>query len=523
MSIWNKVLLGFVGVASVVFFYTAARTLKTQKYWRELEKQFSEKLDALEKRNRELVDSDELEDKTLGIRRSEADLDRLLVNRGRVWEKCEPQKIDPRTGQVAVNTDSANPNRISDKMILYVFEEGEGQKGGRYIGEFKADMESLGVADADIEPKVTEHIPEIIGLIARIIEHGHAYVAGGDVYFSVRSFQKYLQLSGRQLDDMKAGARVDVDERKQDPMDFALWKESKPGEPWWNSPWGQGRPGWHIECSAMSSKYLGDTFDIHGGGKDLIFPHHENEIAQSEAASGKKFVNYWMHNGFVNINEEKMSKSLGNFFTIRDVIARYHPEALRYFMLTTHYRMPINFSEQSLEEAQKRVEYAYQSLEAAGLLLASGEPSGGNIIEPELLNNLIPSFRETMDDDFNAPKTLGNVADALRLLNELTSGKSGKPKNDVKRTVWDLRKHLLEIGSVLGIMQKDPAKVLATIRDLKVSLRKLDSNLIEKLIAERNESRKSKDFSRADAVRDELKSMGISVMDTAKGPVWRVD
>ncbi|MFA6033790.1 MAG: cysteine--tRNA ligase [Myxococcota bacterium] len=414
---------------------------------------------------------------------------------------------------------------VDDKIIKRANERGElpAAVSEQFIGEFRTDMEALGVAPADIEPKVTGHIPEIIALIEKIIANGHAYVAGGDVYFAVRSFPRYLQLSGRQLDDMKAGARVGVDDRKQDPMDFALWKESKLGEPEWDSPWGKGRPGWHIECSAMSSKYLGETFDIHGGGKDLVFPHHENEIAQSEAASGKKFVNYWLHNGFVNINDEKMSKSLGNFFTIREICARYHPEALRYFMLTTHYRSPINYSEQSLEEAQKRVEYAYQSLEAAGNMLQGGEPQSGTVINPEIVEGLVPSFRAAMDDDFNAAKVLGDVADALRLLNELSSGKSGKPKNDVRRTLWVLRKNLLEVGSVLGIMQRDPAVILAEIRDLKAINRNLDKAEVERLVAERNEARKAKDFARADAARDELSKLGVAVMDTSRGTVWRIE
>ncbi|MBI5529007.1 MAG: cysteine--tRNA ligase [Deltaproteobacteria bacterium] len=418
-----------------------------------------------------------------------------------------------------------NYTDVDDKIIKRAAEIGEQTTvvSERFIREFETDMDALGVAKADIEPKVTEHIPEIVALIGKIIERGHAYVAGGDVYFSVRSFPRYLQLSGRQLDEMKAGARVEVDERKQDPMDFALWKESKPGEPWWDSPWGRGRPGWHIECSAMSSKYLGDTFDIHGGGKDLIFPHHENEIAQSEAASGKKFVNYWIHNGFVNINEEKMSKSLGNFFTIREVTARFHPEALRYFMLTTHYRSPINFSDQSLEEAQKRVEYAYQTLDAVNTMLAGGEPKGGKNVNPPLVEGLIPAFREAMDDDFNAAKVLGDLSEPLRLLNELSSGKSGKPKDDVKRTLWDLGTKVVEIGSVLGIMTRDPATVLSEIRDRKVKAKNLDPEKIETLIAARAEARKAKDFARADQVRDELKSMGVAVMDTPKGTAWRVD
>ena len=241
---------------------------------------------------------------------------------------------------------------IDDKIIRRANEQGvpSSEISEKFIAEFQKDMASLGVRPADVEPKVTQHIPEIIALIEKIIANGHAYESGGDVYFAVRSFNGYGKLSKRDLDQLEAGARVEVGDKKRDPLDFALWKAAKPGEPFWESPWGKGRPGWHIECSAMSAKYLGETFDIHAGGKDLVFPHHENEIAQSEAASGKTFANYWMHNGFVQIDNEKMSKSLGNFFTIRDVLKTYEAEALRLFLLGTHYRNPINFSDAALAE-----------------------------------------------------------------------------------------------------------------------------------------------------------------------------
>ena len=414
---------------------------------------------------------------------------------------------------------------VDDKIIKRAQEQGEPPNAisERYIKEFSKDMELLGVAPSDVEPKVTEHIPEIIDLIKRIIDRGHAYEADGDIYFSVKSFPSYLQLSGRQLEDMKAGARVEVDGKKSHPMDFALWKSSKPGEPWWDSPWGKGRPGWHIECSAMSMKYLGETFDIHGGGKDLIFPHHENEIAQSEGATGKKFVNYWIHNGFVNINDEKMSKSLGNFFTIREITARYHPEALRFFMLTTHYRSPINFSEQSLEESQKRVEYAYQSLEKSGESLQGKESDEGKLMNAEMIEKIIPLFREAMDDDFNAARTLGDLSEAIRFLNELAAGKAGGSPKDRKKTILALRKNILEVASVLGILQRDPATVLREIRDRKVALKKIDSTVVEELILKRVEARKAKDFAGADSIRDELTKMGVSVMDSKTGTTWRID
>ncbi|MFN7133166.1 MAG: cysteine--tRNA ligase, partial [Myxococcales bacterium] len=257
-----------------------------------------------------------------------------------------------------------NYTDVDDKIIRRANEIGAppGEVSERFIREFLTDMAALHVARADVEPKVTEHMPEIIDIIGKLIERGHAYASGGDVYFAVRGFEGYGKLSKRNLDDLEAGARVEPGELKRDPLDFALWKAAKPGEPFWESPWGKGRPGWHIECSAMSAKYLGETFDLHAGGKDLIFPHHENEIAQSEAASGKPFARYWTHCGFVQVDNEKMSKSLGNFFTIRDVLQSFDAEALRYFLLGTHYRNPINFSDVALADAEKRIDYLYDTL-----------------------------------------------------------------------------------------------------------------------------------------------------------------
>ncbi len=288
----------------------------------------------------------------------------------------------------------------------------------KYIREFYTDMEALNVAKADIEPRVTEHIPDIINLIQKIIDNGYAYISGGDVYFSIDAFPSYGKLSGRKIDDMKAGARVEINEQKRHPMDFALWKESKPGEPAWDSPWGKGRPGWHIECSAMSTKYLGNTFDIHGGGKDLIFPHHENEIAQSEAANRVKFVNYWLHNGFVNINEEKMSKSLGNFFTIREVCEKYFPEALRYFMLGTHYRSPINYSTDAIAEAEGRVEYYYFTLKEINKSIGNFNGPLKDIVSKEEIDQNIKELDEAMEDDFNTAKAIANISNLLRFANE---------------------------------------------------------------------------------------------------------
>jgi len=303
-----------------------------------------------------------------------------------------------------------NYTDIDDKIINRANQEGTDYRtiADRYIATFDEDMDRLGMLRPTIEPKATDHIEDIISIIQRLIDNGHAYAVDGDVYFAVETFPTYLKLSGRNLDDMLAGARVDVDERKRNPMDFALWKGSKPGEPFWQSPWGAGRPGWHIECSAMSMRFLGPSFDIHGGGKDLVFPHHENEIAQSEGANGCRFVNYWLHNGFVNINSEKMSKSLGNFFTIREVLELFDPETLRFFILQAHYRSPLDYSDQNLREAQTGLSRIYDAL--AALDLALERPAVETAVLPsaaefaEKVAGLLPRFNEAMDDDFNTAK-----------------------------------------------------------------------------------------------------------------------
>lgn len=281
-----------------------------------------------------------------------------------------------------------NYTDIDDKIINRANADGVPYNviSERFITEFDHDMAQLGLELPTFQPKATEHVADIIDLVARLIDKGHAYAAGGDVYFCVEKFATYLKLSGRNLEEMQAGARIEVDEKKRHPMDFALWKEAKPGEPFWESPWGKGRPGWHIECSAMSIRYLGETFDIHGGGKDLIFPHHENEIAQSEAATGRPFVRYWLHNGFVNINAEKMSKSLGNFFTIREVLERYDSEVLRFFLISAHYRSPLDFSDQNLTEAESGMERIYSALAGIDAALANGKGAPGAKVNPDLLN-----------------------------------------------------------------------------------------------------------------------------------------
>src|SRR5947209_16547870 len=308
---------------------------------------------------------------------------------------------------------------VDDKIIKRANERGEDPAvfSARYIEECKRDMAPLGVASADIEPKATEHVPEMIALIEKLIARGHAYESGGDVYFAVRSFSQYGKLSKRNLDDLLSGARVEPGELKKDPLDFALWKGTKPGEPdsvSWDSPWGKGRPGWHIECSAMCQKYLGTTFDLHGGGKDLVFPHHENEIAQSEAASGQDLARCWLHNGFVTLDAEKMSKSLGNFKTIRDLLMTWDGEALRALLLSTHYRHPINFTESALADADRRVEYFYETLAKADAYLAQKKFTAG---EPAPLAEHVAAFREALEDDFNTAEALARVEKVFGHLN----------------------------------------------------------------------------------------------------------
>ncbi len=416
-----------------------------------------------------------------------------------------------------------NYTDVDDKIIKRAQEKGESPLAlaARFIEEFQRDMLALGVAAADVEPKVTEHMPEIIALVEKLVAQGFAYQAGGtaqgqDVYYAVEKFSSYGKLAGRTLADMEAGARVEVNEQKRHPMDFALWKAAKPGEPAWDSPWGKGRPGWHIECSAMSSKYLGSSFDLHGGGKDLIFPHHENEIAQSEAASGEPFVRYWLHNGFVNVDNEKMSKSLGNFFTVREVLAKFDAQALRYFLLATHYRSPINFSDGPLKEAEDRVKYLYETLARLDLALTPG--SDAPPYREPWVSEILARFAAAMDDDFNTPKALADLSEVFRLVNDVLA----KPhdRDTDARTLRAIRKALSEVGSVLGLFGERPAAVLARIAARREEKRGLDTAKIDALIEERTAARGRKDFARADAIRKELLAMGVQIKDGAKGTTW---
>jgi cysteinyl-tRNA synthetase len=416
---------------------------------------------------------------------------------------------------------------VDDKIIARAAQEGVSWQEivERYLRAYQRDMGRLGIAPADIEPKATEHIPDIIAMIRTLVDNGHAYQLGGDVYYEVASYPAYGRLSKRRAEDLLAGARVEVDDRKRSPVDFALWKASKPGEPAWDSPWGRGRPGWHIECSAMSIRHLGETFDIHGGGMDLVFPHHENEIAQSCAATGKEFARHWVHNGFVEINKEKMSKSLGNFFTIREIFDRSDcrdeitAEALRYFLLATHYRSPLDFSDLGLQEAKRALDGLY------GMFLrldevSKGEGAADGALE-QTLERLEQGFREAMDDDCNTPSAIAQFQHSRGEVNGLlTTGLS-------RRAAADARETFRRLGKVLGLFQL-PIKDWE-FKDLRFEGGTDDRERrttgpvpltdaeIERLLAERNEARRAKNFARADEIRATLAARGITIEDRPDG------
>ncbi len=395
-----------------------------------------------------------------------------------------------------------NITDIDDKIIKRANENGEhiDQLTHRYIDEMNKDADALGVIRPDEEPRATTHMTQIIDMISALIERGHAYAANnGDVYYDVSTFKKYGQLSGKQLEDLRAGERVAVDEAKDDPLDFVLWKAAKPNEPFWESPWGNGRPGWHIECSAMSTHCLGNHFDIHGGGLDLQFPHHENEIAQAEGASGEKFVNVWMHNGFVRIDEEKMSKSLGNFFTIREVLEKYDPEVVRYFILTSHYRSPLNYSDKHLDNAKGALTTLYTALR--GIDAANNVPCGEHCAR----------FIKAMDDDFNTAEALAVLFDMAREINRIK-------ESDVRQAA-QLAGEMKQLGFLLGLLQRDADEFLKG--GSIAASGGLSDLAIDALITQRLDARKNKNWAESDRIRDELKSKGIILEDGPQGTSWR--
>jgi cysteinyl-tRNA synthetase len=394
-----------------------------------------------------------------------------------------------------------NITDIDDKIINRANERGEPFQvlTQRFIDAMHEDAAALGILDPDQEPRATQHLPEIIDMISRLIARGHAYVAeNGDVYYDVRSFPGYGRLSGKSIEDLQSGARVEPGDMKRDPLDFALWKAAKPGEPAWESPWGQGRPGWHIECSAMSTRALGDTFDIHGGGADLTFPHHENEIAQSEGATGHPFVKYWLHNGFVRINDEKMSKSLGNFFTVREILRRYRAEEVRYFILTSQYRSPLNYDDEHLDNARAALTRFYTALRD----LPGSEPAGGEELETR--------FHAAMEDDFNTPEALAALFDLVR---EINRERTADPARAAA-----LGALLRRLGDLLGILQDDPE---AYLRGGEPGAEGLADADIESLIERRIQAKKDKNWAGADAIRDQLKGAGIVLEDSPAGTTWR--
>ncbi len=394
---------------------------------------------------------------------------------------------------------------IDDKMIRRANEEGitVRELADRFIREYYTDAKALGIRPATVHPKATEHIPEIIALISRLIENGHAYCApSGDVYYRVSAFPGYGKLSGQSVEDREMGAsdRLDVETEKEEPADFALWKAQKPGEPAWDSPWGKGRPGWHVECSAMSMKYLGDTFDIHCGGKDLLFPHHENEIAQSEGATGKPYVHYWMHNGFINIDNQKMSKSLGNFFTVRDIAREYDLEAVRLFMLSAHYRSPINFSREQIEAANASLNRLYTARDHLRFIAENGSRSELSDEEKAFagrLKNYEARFDAAMDDDLNTADALGAIFELVKDAN-VTVGDSSSAE-----IAQQALRSLEALCSVLGLL-----------------MRKTDTDLphdIAMMVEERAEMRRQKNWKRSDELRDAIRAAGYLIEDTKQG------
>ncbi|MBR6525203.1 MAG: cysteine--tRNA ligase [Clostridia bacterium] len=392
---------------------------------------------------------------------------------------------------------------IDDKMIKRANEEGITVKelGDRFIEEYFKDASALGIRPATVHPRATEHIGDIIKLVKTLQQKGFAYEVNGDVYFDTQKDEHYGKLSGQNLEDLEAGARISVDDVKRNPADFALWKAEKPGEPSWNSPWGKGRPGWHIECSAMSRKYLGDTFDIHAGGKDLLFPHHENEVAQSECATGCTFANYWMHNGFINIDNEKMSKSAGNFFTVRDILQQYEAEDIRMFMLSAHYRSPVNFSKDMMSQAHASLQRLYTARDNMYYLMNHADEKALSEAENALLAKVEESrqrFISAMDDDMNTADAMGALFEIVKEANITLNDKSSR------QAIAGTLDTLSALADVMGLLTRKPPEEALPEE-------------VQALVDARADARKSKNWALSDQLRDQLKELGYSVEDTAKG------
>ncbi len=406
---------------------------------------------------------------------------------------------------------------IDDKIINRAREEKTDPMAlaQKYINEYFKDADALNVRRADVHPRVSEHLPEVIEMITKLIDQGNAYVLSGDVYFSVRSFPTYGKLSGRPLEEMQAGARVEVDERKRDPMDFALWKAAKPGEPAWESPWGPGRPGWHIECSAMSLKYLGVNFDIHGGGFDLIFPHHENEICQTEACTGQPFARYWMHNGFITVNQEKMSKSLGNFFLVREILTKFNPEVVRFYLIATHYRSPLDFDDEKLRMSQKgldRLKTTITLLQEALGRVNKGRttPEESEMMLAAAVDQARRDFAEAMDDDFNTALAIAAIFELAREVNTYL-GRGALIDAPAVEVLEKAQNAINDFGEILGILKPQESG----------DQQEMVEKLVNLLISLRQEARQKKDWSNADRIRDSLKEIGVVLEDTPQGVRWK--
>ena len=432
-----------------------------------------------------------------------------------------------------------NITDVDDKIIKAAAKTGQDPLAlsRHFTDEYNVDMARFSVMPPDIQPLVSTHIEPIVKLTEKLIERGKAYAADGDVYYEVKTFPGYGKLSGQAVDDLEAGARVDVDERKRAPADFALWKAAKPGEPAWPSPWGAGRPGWHIECSAMTWAHLGETFDLHGGGKDLVFPHHENEIAQSEGAFGDgTFARYWVHNGFLNFEGEKMSRSEGNVFGCGEIAAAVGAEAVRFYFVSHHYRSPIDFEFHvvknaagertairfpGLEAADRRLEYFYVTLQRIDAFVAQGGDGGDGPVVPEC-EALVATAREALADDFNAPVTVAALGEAAKLANKLLDEGKGIAKDVKRRSLARIARDLRAVGKALGVLHQAPADYLAARRDRLVERRGLDVAEVQRLLAARAAARAAKEWARADEVRGQLAALGVEVLDTPQGTDWRV-
>ena len=417
-----------------------------------------------------------------------------------------------------------NYTDVDDKIIIRANELGKNALdfSGEQILETEKDMKALHVTDADIKTKASEYIPQIIKFVEGLIEKGHAYATkNGDVYFSVKTDSEYGKLSHRKVEELRNGVRVELDEEKEDPVDFALWKAAKPGEIYWESPWGKGRPGWHIECSAMALDTLGETIDIHGGGRDLVFPHHENEIAQSESLTGKPFAKYWSHCGLIKINGQKMGKSLGNSLTIRDALAKYNYEVIKCTILSKHYTSDIDLHDSDFQLAEGHMYYFYSTIKAMEDFISSnGGDATSEILEDEIPNTIISKFIEVMDDDFNSAVAIANLHTIFKYANNLMKSAKKANKQMVANTLSKTLKDLKSVYKILGFFEQEPEKFLSEMKEKYLKELNIDVDEVETQILKRAEAKKRKDFETADAIRNELEVKGILLKDTREGTVW---